>query len=144
MSDLVQSSSRVAFEGRLGKAYNEEAFRYLLGIHQRRAEQCGDPVLLMLVSVKTQPGLSRRMSPAIAGKIFGAFWLCLREVDFTGWFRTHRVAGAVLTRGSHTLSPAVVRHLTERITKTLHTRVPAQTADRLQVRVLQLRPALKG
>jgi hypothetical protein len=144
MLDLVHCSCRVAFEGRFGKAYNEEAFRYLLEIHRRRAEQRGEAVFLMLVSVKRLPGLSRRLSPASAGKVFGAFWLCLRDVDFTGWFRADRVAGAVLTHASQQLSPAVVQNLTQRITKTLDSRVRAQTASRLQVRVLQLRPGLRS
>jgi hypothetical protein len=130
--------------GPFGKAYNEEAFRYFLAIHRRRAEQSHTPVLLVLVSVGTQPATSGRIAPAIATEIFAALWSCLREVDFTGWFRADRVTGAVLAHGSDAPTPPVVLGIAQRISDALRTRLPAQIAGSLRVRVLRLRPALKG
>jgi hypothetical protein len=65
-------------------------------------------------------------------------------VDFIGWFREERVAGAILTQGAQAPDPEVSRQIGQRITETLCGRVPADIAGRLQVRVLQLRPPQNG
>jgi len=44
----------VALEGRLGQAYNEEAFRYFLEIERRRAVRARRPVRLLLLDLKRQ------------------------------------------------------------------------------------------
>ena len=50
--ESVRCSCGVAFEGRLGQAYNEEAFRYFLAIERKRAERSHRTFLLLLVDVK--------------------------------------------------------------------------------------------
>jgi hypothetical protein len=84
------------------------------------------------------------MPPAVAARIFSELWLCLREVDMVGWYREGRVAGAVLAHGDDPPSPDVATRIGDRITDTLRQRVPAAVAKRLQVRVMQLRPAQKS
>src|SRR4029077_9558004 len=86
----------VALEGRLGQAYNEEAFRYFLEIERKRAARARRPVLLLLLDLKEQP--AAHMDPILAGKLFSGLWICLRETDVIGWYREDRVAGAVLTQ----------------------------------------------
>src|SRR2546422_1060554 len=44
--------------GRLGQAYNEQAFRYFLAIERKRSERSGHPFLLLLVDLKEQEGAS--------------------------------------------------------------------------------------
>ena len=77
----------------------------------------------------------------VAARIFAGLWHCVREVDFVGWFREDRVAGAVLTQGADPPAPDVPLRISHRITGILSERVPAAVARRLHVRVLQLRPA---
>jgi hypothetical protein len=124
----------------MGQAYNEEAFRYFLAVERKRAERSRRSFLLLLVSVKKRSGVSGPIRPVVATSIFAGLWLGVREVDFIGWFREGRVAGAVLTQGADPLAPDVVRRISQRLAETLRERVPADVARRLHVRVLQLRP----
>jgi hypothetical protein len=130
----------VALEDRIGRAYDEEVFRYFLTLERKRAARSRRSFLLLLVSVEQQPGVSGPIPPVVAASIFSALRLSVREVDFIGWFREDHVAGAVLTQGAHPPAPDVSRRIGQRITETLCRRVPSGVAGRLQVRVLQLRP----
>ena len=138
--ESVRFSCGAALEGRTGQAYNEEAFRYFLAVERKRAGRSRRSFLLLLVSMKKRSGVSGPIRPAVATSIFSGLWLGVREVDFIGWFREGRVAGAVLTQGADPLAPDVSRRISQRLTETLRGRVPADVARRLHVRVLQLRP----
>ena len=124
----------------MGQAYNEEAFRYFLAVERKRAARSRRSFLLLLVSIKKRSGVSGPIRPVVAASILSGLWLGVREVDFIGWFREGRVAGAVLTQGADPLAPDVSRRISQRLTETLRGRVPADVARRLHVRVLQLRP----
>jgi hypothetical protein len=137
-------SCGVVFEGRLNQAYNEEAFRYFLAIERKRAERSRRSFFLLLVSLRKVPGMSGRIPPVVAARIFSGLWLCVREVDFIGWFREDLVAGAVLTQGAQSSTPGVASRLGQRITDTLCRSVPSNVARRLHVRLLQLRPPRKS
>ena len=123
----------------MSQTYNEEAFRYFLGVERRRSERAQTSFLLLLVSVRKEPGVSTRMLPVVAAGIFSGLWQSVREADFVGWFRDERVAGAVLTQGPHQPTDDVVAIISRRIIETLAEHVPSDVAGRLQVRVLQLR-----
>ena len=138
--ESVRFSCGAALEGRMGQAYNEEAFRYFLAIERKRAARSRRSFLLLLVSIKKRSGVSGPIRSAVATSIFAGLWLGVREVDFIGWFREGRVAGAVLTQGADPLAPDVSRRISQRLTETLRGRVTADVARRLHVRVLQLRP----
>ena len=84
----------LALEQHSVPTYNERALRHFLEIERRRAERSGRSVLLMLVSLRAAPGTSARMDVSLAGRVFSGLSLCVREVDFIGWFRTQRVAAA--------------------------------------------------
>jgi hypothetical protein len=124
----------------MGQAYNEEAFRYFLAVERNRAASSRRSFLLLLVSIKKRSGVSGPIRPVVAASIFSGLWLGVREVDFIGWFREGRVAGAVLTQGADPLAPDVARRISQRLTETLRGRVPSSVARRVHVRVLQLRP----
>jgi hypothetical protein len=144
MLNPAECSCGVAHKSRLGTAYNEEAFRHFLAVDRKRAGATRISFLLVLVRAKKQPGMIDGIPAAIAARIFAAMSLCLRDVDFTGWFRQDRVAGAVL---AHAMQPpsALVAHLIgHRIMKTLGERVPSRIAGCLHVRVVQLRPTAKS
>jgi hypothetical protein len=141
VSDMRGESDRcscgVVLEGRLGQAYNEQAFRYFLAIERKRSERSGCPFLLLLVDLKEQSGASVRIDPMVAPKLFSALWLCLRETDCVGWYREERVAGAVLTELGDRRPTEVCRLVGQRISGVLCEGLPSNVAHRLQVRVNQ-------
>jgi len=141
VSDLRGESDRcpcgVALEGRLGQAYNEQAFRYFLAVERKRSERSGCPFLLLLVDLKEQSGVTVRIDPMVAPKLFSALWLCLRETDCIGWYREERVAGAVLTELGDRHPTEVCSLVGQRVSRVLSEGLPANVAHRLQVRVYQ-------
>lgn len=136
-------SCGLAHEDREGQAYNEQAFRHFLTIERKRAARASRTFLLLLVSLRKQPGVSVAFSPRLASRLFSGLALCVREVDFIGWYREGRVAGAVLIQGIGTPDPDAARRIGERVTQILGRRLSAAEVQRLQVRVLQLCRRLK-
>ena len=114
----------VALEGRLGQAYNEEAFRYFLASERKRSERSGCSFLLLLVDLKEQEGLSARIDSVVASNLFSNLWLCLRETDLVGWYREERVAGAVLTEIGDGRQTEVSPLIGQRVTEGLYERLP--------------------
>ena len=139
-----QCSCGLAREGAPGQAYNEEAFRYFLAIERQRSEISSRPFLLLLVDLKKQPRMKERIQPVLAGKLFSALWLSLRETDFIGWYHEERVAGAVLTQRSEIGGADMSGQVRERVTRVMSEQLPKAIADRLQVRVYQLPPTMKS
>jgi hypothetical protein len=124
-------------------AYNEEAFRYFLEIERKRSELSQHPFLLLLIDLKKDAAYGDHID-GVAGKLFAALALCVRDTDFIGWYRNGRVAGAVLTQhgdaGAHDI-PEVVG---QRVSASLRKALPAPIADRVQVRVYQLPATARG
>ena len=118
-------------------AYNEEAFRHFLTIERKRSERAKRTLLLLLVSLSEQPGMTVAIPPHVASRMFSGLALCVREVDFIGWYRAERIAGAVLTQGSGAPEPDAARRISERVSEVLRQRLSAPLASRLQVRVVQ-------
>jgi hypothetical protein len=143
-NESERGSRGVALEGRLGQAYDEEAFLYFLAIERKRSERSGCHFLLLLVDLKEEPGLSVRIAPTVASKIFSRLWLCLRETDFLGWYREERVAGAVLTHFATGPLQEACAEVGQRVSAVLCEGLPGNVARRLQVRVYQLGPTLKS
>jgi hypothetical protein len=137
--DQDRCACGVALEGRLSHAYNEEAFRHLLAVERRRIAHSRRSFLLVLVTVRKQPRMRSRIAPAAAAAVFSGLCASVREVDFTGWFRAGRVAGAVLTQGADHPTADVTREIGQRITETLRAHLGPDVARHLHVRILQLR-----
>ena len=133
----------VSLEGRLGQAYNEDAFRYFLEIERKRAARAHRPVLLLLLDLRDQPAIGPRIDPMLAAKLFSGLWRCLRETDVVGWYREERVAGAVLTQVDDGPRSEVTRVTRERVSTALCQDLSADVARRLRVRVYQLPAELK-
>ena len=122
--------------GQSGQVYNEAAFRYFLAVDRKRAERLPRSILLVLVSVRQQPGRSRELSHAMAAVVFAGLSSSVREVDFVGWFQEGRVAGAVLAQG---VGGADLRGvITKRILAMLKQSLPADRAESLRLRVVRL------
>jgi hypothetical protein len=134
----------LAVEGAPFQAYNEEAFRYLLGIERNRVERSGRSSLLVLVNLRRQPDLSTYLTPGVAAKVFAGLSLGVREVDFVGWYRENRIAGAVLAQGPEMPGPDVSRRIGQRITELVGDQLPGHVAHRVHVRLVHLRPAPKS
>jgi hypothetical protein len=131
-------SCGIALKGWLGQAYNEEAFRYFLAIERKRSERSGRPVLLLLVDLvdlREQSGVSGRIDAWVARKLFSGLWLCLRETDVVGWYREERVAGAVLAEPRDGARTEVSRVVVPRVRQVLSERLPVDVARRIQVHV---------
>ena len=131
-------------EGQVFEAYNERAFRYFLALERKRAERFNRSFLLLLVNLRRQPLMSIHLTPHIATNVFGALSVCVREVDFMGWYRESRVVGAVLSLGATTPERDASSQIGQRCVAALSDRLPATVATRLQVRVLQLRPRTRA
>lgn len=129
--------SGVALEGRLGQAYNEQAFRYLLAIERKRSERSGCPFLLLLMDLKEQEGASTRLDSMVANNLFSNLWLCLRGTDFVGWYREERVAGAVLTELGNGRPMEDSSLIGRRVSEMLCKRLPSHVSRRLRVRIYQ-------
>jgi hypothetical protein len=78
------------------------------------------------------------IAPSVSVALFSGLGLCVREVDFVGWFREDRVAGAVLAQGEKSTID-VTRLIRKRVTEVLCDHLPFDLRQRLQVRVVQLR-----
>lgn len=119
------------------EAYTEETFRHFLTIERKRAERAGRTVLLLLVHLHAAD--SGSAPAAVASRLFGALTACLREIDFIGWYRAGRVAGAVLVQGPEAPTPDRVRSIETRIRAALRERLSSTIGDRIDVCVLPVR-----
>ena len=147
MPDVNREGKQGAFDVVLnsgpGQAYNEEAFRYFLRIEQRRSERSGRPFLMLLLSLKEKGDQRMPVDPAVAAKIFSALWLCLRETDFMGWYRSGEVAGAVLTRIGSAQSADASELIRGRVSDALRESLPSGVFKRFEVHVHQMPFGLK-
>jgi len=120
------------------EAYNEEAFRYFLTVERRRAERAGRSMLLLLVELHGETAAEHLFDQSLSAKLFRAMTTCVREVDFIGWYRAGRIAGAVLAQGPDAPDSQASQLIGERVADVLAERLPLHVSKRLQVRVLQL------
>ena len=125
------------------QAYSEDAFRYFLGLERKRAERSGRSLFLLLVDFTGDLGLAGGIPAALSTKLFSGLNLCVRDVDFIGWYRDGRVAAAVLTQGAEAPTPEVSDQICTRVTALLKERLPEHVARRLNVRVLQARQTVQ-
>ena len=118
-------------------AYNEAAFRYFLEADRKRVDRLERSIILLLVSVRREPGRSAPLKDATASALLAGLGAAVREVDFVGWYRHGRIAGAVLPQPPGT--PRELRDvIAKRILTSLRKFVPAVDARHLHVRVVYL------
>lgn len=141
--ELERSPYGLAFGGRFGPAYNEEAFRYFLDIERRRSAVSRHPFLLLLIDLKKHVEPNGRID-GVAGKLFSALSVCVRETDFFGWYHEGSVAGAVLTQHADAAVRDVPDIVRQRITAALREALPSEIAQRVEVSVYQLPATVKG
>ena len=120
-----------------GQVYSEEAFQRVLFIERKRAQRATSSFLLLLVRLRGDSGCIE-IPPAIATPLFEGLRLCFREVDFVGWHREGRIAGAVLAQGRTAPDADASTRVVARVTDALATRLPSAVRQRLDVRVVRL------
>jgi len=133
----------VALEGRAGDVYTEQAFRHFLEVERVRALRSGRTFFLLLVSLRRGPERGVLFAPGVAANLLEGLGHCVREVDFVGWYRDRRVAGAVLAQGLEEPGANASGRIVERVTRVLSERLPRSVAGRLRVRVVTLGSQLK-
>jgi len=127
-----------------GREYDEETFRFFLGIEQARAARANQPVRLLLATLESNPGQALPFPRAGVARFFDALRLTLRDTDVLGWYEQGRVAGAVLTVPVGNQTPELVEHLEQRIGEEMRRRMPSNIAKLLRVRVLHRAPSESG
>ena len=138
---LAMTQSRLSTEsldGRVGDAYDEEAFRHFLAVERVRAQRSERSFLLLLVSLRPSGDGSNEIPRGLSPTLLAALGMCIREVDFFGWYRDRRVAGAVLTQGLDLLDPAARDRILARVTSILNEHLPPSVSKRLRIRVVRL------
>jgi hypothetical protein len=128
----------LAPEDRGGHAYNEPAFRHFLAIERKRAARANRSCLLLLVGLRRHADPALRVDAASASRLFAALAVCVREVDFIGWYRQERIAGAVLIQGMEAPESSAISSVGERISHALRQHLSSSEAERLRIRVLPL------
>ena len=141
-ADVDRCSCGLVLDGPLGHAYNEEAFRYLLGLHRRRSQRSDRPFVLVLVELKQQGTLRTRIEHPVARRLFSGLCSALRDSDVIGWYQDGQIAGAVLTDVGTGTWAHVSGVIARRVESTLTDAVPRTIGERLQVRVCQIQPKL--
>ena len=123
--------------GLIGQAYNEAAFRYFLAVDRLRAERMRRSILLVLASIRPTPGRSAHLTHSTAAAMFAGLAAGVREVDFLGWYRQGRVAGAVLAQAGY-LSDRQAGRVAERILAAIRREIRAGRGPFVHVRVVRL------
>jgi hypothetical protein len=121
-----------------GEAYNEQAFHHFLAIEKKRSEASSRPFLLLLVEFEKQSGVTGPLDHEIVSpRLFAALAQALRDTDVLGWYREHRVAGAVLTDLGET-PHAIMSTITTRVRGSLQRDLPPNLTSFVSVRLYQL------
>lgn len=136
--ERTHGSRAIAFSGGIGEAYAESTFRHFLGIERVRADRSERQVLLLLVTLRRCPQRGVRFSPWLASSTLDALGLCVREVDFVGWYHHERIAGAVLAQGYEAPDAEAPARIADRVVRVMRERLPKAAAERLRVRVVRL------
>ena len=134
----VDSLGVVALEGRIGDVYTEQAFCHFLEVERVRAVRSGRTFFLLLVSLRRCPERGVRFGSRAAASLLQSLALCVREVDFIGWYRDQQVVGAVLAQGLEEPGAEASGRVVERVNRILSQRLPKPVAARLRLRVVRL------
>jgi len=115
-----------------GEAYNEDAFHHFLAIERKRSEVSARPFLLLLVEFDPSFACVGR---DLAGQIFTALSLSLRDTDVVGWYRSDRIAGALLTDLGDAPEVHAPEQISARVQGMLRQQLPPAAGSSVQVRI---------
>jgi hypothetical protein len=120
------------------RAYNEAAFQYFLSVERRRAQGMQRSILLVLASIRMTPGHCEQLRHSTAAAMFAGLAAVVREVDFLGWYRQGRVAGAVLAQPAYLSDPQQVGLVGARILEAIRREIHDGRGQFVHVRVVRL------
>lgn len=123
--------------GSTAQIYNEAAFKYFLDVDRARLKRRERSIVLVLVSIRRDTGRLAPIADNAADALFSALGSSVREVDFIGWYRDGRIAGAVLPQAG-VASDRERRLIAGRISASLQKSLPRDVAARVHVRVVCL------
>jgi hypothetical protein len=123
-----------------GTGYDEHTFLYFLAVERARAERSNHPLRLLFATLEPVPGRPIPIPPATATRLLEGLRMSLRETDVTGWYRQHRVAGAVLSARADAPESEMSDLIEQRVGDGLRQRLPSKVARSLRVRVIQQGP----
>lgn len=126
-----------SLNGRAGDVYDEDAFQHFLSVERIRAQRSDRPLLLLLVGLRGS-GANDTVPRSVSPGLFTGLGLCVREIDFVGWYREGRVAGAVLAQGVDLPDREAPHRIVTRVTRTLGEHLPPSVAKRLRVRIVRV------
>ncbi len=127
-----------------GHGYNAVAFRYFLNIERKRSERSRRRFLLLLIDLKKHADADGWIDSGLASRLVAILAPCLRDTDFIGWYHEGRTIGAVLTQLTEPPETDIASVVSGRVRQALSSgRLPLDIANRLQVRIYQLPPALE-
>lgn len=138
VSSRSSADSPDALDGHAGAIYTEEAFQHFLDIERTRARRSDRSFLLLLVRLRRCPTKGDRIPRAASSALLSALTVCVREVDFIGWYREGRVAAALLAQGLDGPDGEAPNRIATRVTRILSERLPRNIGERLRVRVLRV------
>jgi hypothetical protein len=123
--------------GLISQVYNEAAFQYFLNVDRMRAERARRSILLVLASIRPTPGRCADLSGSTAAAMFAGLAAGVREVDFLGWYKQGRLAGAVLAQGVY-VSDHQAGGVRERILAAITREIDDDRRPFIHVRVVRL------
>ena len=126
-----------SLNGRTGGVYDEEAFQHFFSVERIRAQRSDRPLLLLLVGFRRSTA-NDEVPPSVSLGLFTGLGLCVREIDFVGWYRKGRVAGAVLAQGVELPDREASDRIIARVTRTVAEHLPHSVAKRLRVRIVRI------
>ncbi|MGE4054198.1 MAG: hypothetical protein AB7F99_05310 [Vicinamibacterales bacterium] len=113
-------------------------FRRLLWTEWKRAVRAEQPLFLVLVRVNRHPVTTRVPAP-VSARVFAALTQAVRDVDFTGWYRDGRLAGAVLAQVGDPPDAEARAGIRQRVVTSLEQQLPAIAARGMSVKVVEVR-----
>ena len=123
--------------GQTADVYDEDAFQHFFFVERIRAQRADRPLLLLLVGFRGSSAHDE-VPRSVSLGLFTGLGLCVREIDFVGWYRKGRVAGAVLAQGVDLPDREAADRIVARVTRTLGEHLPGSMAKRLRVRIVRV------
>jgi hypothetical protein len=133
VTQLDEESFEVESSSSTIEAYNEVAFRYFLGVEEKRFIRSNHRFLLFLLELNDSES-GAFFEPALSKKVFAALSPCVRETDFMGWYRQAQVIGVVCTQLDDRQGTDVSGVVVGRFQSAIRDVFPIEIADRMNMR----------
>jgi lipopolysaccharide/colanic/teichoic acid biosynthesis glycosyltransferase len=110
---------------------DENSFRQMIAVERKRTERSGQPFLLMLLDAGSC--LPSDSNGKVLGQILGALSLATREIDVTGWYKTHSVVGVMFTEISVDDRGSILGTVMSRVSETLRNNLSLHNFSQISI-----------